>query len=179
MVNIIHQKSENTSNVNCQIYNSGSDRFPDPGMRPASPMVRGIKGKFFRRGNGPKMNAVGLYDRPTAFIFLVNSHSKKSLFLLTMGLAGRIRVKAREQAVVVNTGAPSLSRSSSLSKTKPPAQPILQIEVRGRNRVTFAISNYSKKCAQNIRYHPQPTLPELLRPPKRTSTRDICSWRGW
>ena len=29
-------------------------------------------------------------DRPTAFIFLVNSHSKKSLFLLTMGLAGRI-----------------------------------------------------------------------------------------
>lgn len=39
----------------------------DVGMRPASPMERGIKGKFFRRGNGPKMNAVGLYDRPTAF----------------------------------------------------------------------------------------------------------------
>ncbi|WP_294437119.1 PD-(D/E)XK nuclease domain-containing protein, partial [uncultured Victivallis sp.] len=28
------------------------------------------------------------------FIFLVNSHSKKSLFLLTMGLAGRIRIDA-------------------------------------------------------------------------------------
>ena len=32
----------------------------------------------------------GGYRRLTAFIFLVNSHSKKSLFLLTMGLAGRI-----------------------------------------------------------------------------------------
>ena len=33
----------------------------------------------------------GGHHSPTAFIFLVNSHSKKSLFLLTMGLAGRIR----------------------------------------------------------------------------------------
>ncbi len=32
----------------------------------------------------------GGHHSPTAFIFLVNSHSKKSLFLLTMGLAGRI-----------------------------------------------------------------------------------------
>ena len=29
----------------------------------------------------------GGHRRLTAFIFLVNSHSKKSLFLLTMGLA--------------------------------------------------------------------------------------------
>ena len=35
----------------------------------------------------------GYDDRPTAFIFLVNSHSKKSLFLLTMGLAGRIPIE--------------------------------------------------------------------------------------
>ena len=33
----------------------------------------------------------GGHRRLTAFIFLVNSHSKKSIFLLTMGLAGRIR----------------------------------------------------------------------------------------
>jgi len=33
----------------------------------------------------------GGHHSPTAFIFLVNSHSKKSLFLLTMGLAGRIQ----------------------------------------------------------------------------------------
>ena len=32
----------------------------------------------------------GGHHSPTAFIFLVNSHSKKSLFLLTMGLAGRL-----------------------------------------------------------------------------------------
>ena len=32
----------------------------------------------------------GGHHSPTAFIFLVNSHSKKSLVLLTMGLAGRI-----------------------------------------------------------------------------------------
>ena len=35
----------------------------------------------------------GGHHSPTAFISLVNSHSKKSLFLLTMGLAGRIREK--------------------------------------------------------------------------------------
>ena len=32
----------------------------------------------------------GGYRRLTAFIFLVNSHSKKSLVLLTMRLAGRL-----------------------------------------------------------------------------------------
>ena len=37
----------------------------------------------------------GGHHSPTAFIFLVNSHSKKSLFLLTMGLAGRIRYKRK------------------------------------------------------------------------------------
>ena len=36
----------------------------------------------------------GGHHSPTAFIFLVNSHSKKSLFLLTMGLAGRILLLA-------------------------------------------------------------------------------------
>ena len=34
----------------------------------------------------------GGHHSPTAFIFLVNSHSKKSLFLLTMGLAGRMQI---------------------------------------------------------------------------------------
>ena len=38
----------------------------------------------------------GYDDRPTAFIFLVNSHSKKSLFLLTMGVAGRLPGKDRK-----------------------------------------------------------------------------------
>ena len=37
-----------------------------------------------------KMMPSGGHHSPTAFIFLVNSHSKKSLFLFTMGLAGRI-----------------------------------------------------------------------------------------
>ena len=37
----------------------------------------------------------GGHRRLTAFIFLVNSHSKKSLFLLTMGLAGRIQFRNR------------------------------------------------------------------------------------
>ena len=41
----------------------------------------------------------GGHHSPTAFIFLVNSHSKKSLFLLTMGLAGRIHNKMGHSAV--------------------------------------------------------------------------------
>ena len=42
----------------------------------------------------------GGHRRLTAFIFLVNSHSKKSLFLLTMGLAGRIHHSLHLSAMI-------------------------------------------------------------------------------
>ena len=47
----------------------------------------------------------GGHHSPTAFIFLVNSHSKKSLFLLTMGLAGRIPRK-RDILTSIQSGVP-------------------------------------------------------------------------
>ena len=77
---------------------------------------------------------------PVGLVAFVTDRTVKPFLLL--------RVEARKQAVVVNTGAPSLSRSSSLSKTKPPAQPILQNGLCRWNKVAFAISNYS---ATNVR----------------------------
>ena len=59
--------------------------------RPASSMVMVDRGEIFSKGEmATKWMPSDDDNRPTAFIFLVNSHSKKSLFLLTMGLAGRI-----------------------------------------------------------------------------------------
>ena len=53
---------------------------------------------------------------PVELVVFVADRTVKPFLLL--------RVEARKQTVVVNTGTPFLSRSSSLSKTKPPAQPI-------------------------------------------------------
>lgn len=57
----------------------------------------------------------GGHHSPTAFIFLVNSHSKKSLFLLTMGLAGRIPPKGKTPVQYVKAAPEKLNMISTVT----------------------------------------------------------------
>ena len=61
--------------------------FPFEKISPRSTITMELAGRLLMKRGMPS----GGHHSPTAFIFLVNSHSKKSLFLLTMGLAGRIQ----------------------------------------------------------------------------------------
>ena len=69
----------------------------------------------------------GGHHSPTAFIFLVNSHSKKSLFLLTMGLAGRILRKAAPSARCILE---SSDRCPNIRTVAPPNNLVLRVPCR-------------------------------------------------